>query len=165
MSDIAKRQPGRQFGDWFDWFDSGLPSLSELWRGAFHPIRIEDRMEPDRYVVRAELPGIDPEKDVDVSVEGGVLRVSAERQESTVEKGHSEFRYGSFRRQITLPKGADEDAVQASYRDGILEIVVPISGTTSTTRSIPVSRSRSRSAAGASETESGTSEPANGSSA
>lgn len=163
MSDIAKRQPGRQRGDWFDWFDSGLPSLSELWRGAFHPIRIEDRMEPDRYVVRAELPGVDPERDVDVSVENGVLRVSAERQESTVEKGHSEFRYGSFRRQITLPKGADEDAVQASYRDGILEIVVPISGASSATRSIPVSRSRA--AAGGSETESATSEPANGSSA
>jgi HSP20 family protein len=142
MSDIApKRQPGRQFSEWFDWFDAGWPSLTELWRGAFHPIRIEDTLENDRYVLRAELPGIDPAKDVDVSVENGVLSVSAERQERTTEKGRSEFRYGSFRRRVTLPQGAQEEAVQASYKDGILEIAVPISTSGTTSRSIPVARS------------------------
>ncbi len=141
MSDIApKRQPARQLSEWFDW-DAGWPSLSELWHGAFHPIRIEDTVENDRYVVRAELPGIDPEKDVEVSVANGVLNVSAERQEQTTEKGRSEFRYGSFRRRVTLPQGAQEDAVEASYRDGILEISVPISSSGTTSRSIPVARS------------------------
>ena len=142
MSDVApRRQPGRQLSEWFDWFGSDWPSLTDLWRGAFHPIRIEDRLENDRYVVRAELPGIDPDKDVEVSVENGVLSLSAERQERTTEGGRSEFRYGSFRRRVTLPQGAQEDAVEASYRDGILEIAVPISTSGTTSRSIPVSRS------------------------
>ena len=141
MSDIAKRHPGRQLSEWFDWFDTGWPSFTEMWRGASHPIRIEDRLEEDRYVVRAELPGIDPEKDVEVTVEDGVLTVSAEREERTTEKGRSEFRYGSFRRRVNLPQGAQEDAVEASYRDGILEIAVPISTTRSMSRSIPVARS------------------------
>jgi HSP20 family protein len=138
MNDIAKRQPGRQLSEWFDWFDAGWPSLTEMWRGAFHPIRIEDQLESDRYVIRAELPGIDPEKDVEVTVENGVLSLSAERQERSSEKGRSEFRYGSFRRRVTLPQGAQEDAVEANYRDGILEISVPISATGSMSRSIPV---------------------------
>ena len=140
MSDISRRQPGRQLSEWFDWFDSGWPSWGELWRGAVHPIRIEDKLESDRYVLRAELPGIDPESDVDVTVENGVLSVSAERQERTTEKGRSEFRYGSFRRRVTLPQGAQENAVEASYRDGILEITVPISTSGSNPRSIRVSR-------------------------
>ena len=138
MNDIAKRQPSRQLSEWFDWFDAGWPSLTQMWRGAFHPIRIEDQLENDRYVIRAELPGIDPEKDVEVTVENGMLSVSAERQERSSEKGRSEFRYGSFRRRVTLPQGAQEDAVVASYRDGILEISVPISSAGSTSRSIPV---------------------------
>jgi HSP20 family protein len=151
MSDIAKRQPGRQLAEWFDWFDAGWPSVTELWRGASHPIRIEDRLEDDRYVVRAELPGIDPEKDVEVTIENGVLTVSAERQERTIEKGRSEFRYGSFRRRVSLPPGAQEDAVEANYRDGILEIAVPISTAGSTSRSIPVSRSQQSQSSTASE--------------
>jgi HSP20 family protein len=138
MSDITKRQPSRQLSEWFDWFDAGWPSLTQMWRGAFHPIRIEDQLETDRYVIRAELPGIDPEKDVEVTVENGMLSVSAERQERSSEKGRSEFRYGSFRRRVTLPQGAQEDAVEANYRDGILEISVPISPAGSTSRSIPV---------------------------
>jgi HSP20 family protein len=140
MSDISRRQPGRQLSEWFDWFDSGWPSWGELWRGATHPIRIEDKIENDRYVLRAELPGIDPEKDVEVTVENGVLSVSAERQERTTEKGRSEFRYGSFRRRVTLPQGAQENAVEANYRDGILEITVPISTSGSASRSIPIQR-------------------------
>jgi HSP20 family protein len=147
MNDIAKRQPGRQLSEWFDSFDMGWPSFTDLWRGAFHPIRIEDTVETDRYVVRAELPGIDPDKDVEVTVENGVLSVSAERQERTTEKGRSEFRYGSFRRRVTLPQGAQEDAVEASYRDGILEIAVPISTAGATSRSVPVSRSQRESQA------------------
>ena len=144
MNDIAKRQPARQLSEWFDSFDVGWPSFTDLWRGAFHPIRIEDTVESDRYVVRAELPGIDPDKDVEVTVENGVLSVSAERQERTTEKGRSEFRYGSFRRRVTLPQ---EDAVEASYRDGILEIAVPISTSGGTSRSVPVSRSQRESQA------------------
>ena len=77
-------------------------------------------------MVRSELPGIDPEKDVEITVDDGVLTVKAERREEKKEGGRSEFRYGSFTRSITLPTGADEDNVAASYRDGILEVRTPI---------------------------------------
>ena len=68
-------------------------------------MRIEDRLEEDRYVVQAELPGVDPDKDVHIDVQNNQLMVSAERREETTEKGRSEFRYGSFRRRVSLPPG------------------------------------------------------------
>lgn len=145
MSDVAKREPGRPLGELFDWFDTGLPSWGELWRRGSQPIRIEDRREEDRYVVRAELPGIDPNKDVEITVEHGVLTVSAERREESSEKGRSEFRYGSFRRSVTLPPGAQEDDVRARYQDGILEVTVPITAGSAKPRTIPVSRQQSES--------------------
>ena len=140
MNDIAKRQPSRQLTEWFDWFDAGWPSLTQMWRGAFHPIRIEDQLENDRYVIRAELPGIDPEKDVEVTVENGMLSVSAERQERSSEKGRSEFRYGSFSRSIALPRGAREEDISASYKDGVLEIRMPKPSAEAASRRIQIQR-------------------------
>ena len=64
------------------------------------------------------------EKDVEVTVESGYLTIHAERTEKTEGKHRSEFRYGSFSRTLPLPANADEDAVTASYRDGILTVSV-----------------------------------------
>lgn len=91
-----------------------------------HAIRVEDEIEDGRYVVRAEIPGIDPDKEVDITVHSGVLTIEAERSERTSAKGHSEFRYGSFSRSVTLPAGADEDSVSAEYVDGILTVTVAL---------------------------------------
>lgn len=92
-------------------------------------MRVEEVHEDNTLVVRAEMPGVDPEKDVEVSVEEGVLHISAKRQEKAEhkEKGwvRSEFRYGEFRRDLTLPAGVDEGSVKADYRDGILEVRIP----------------------------------------
>ena len=92
-------------------------------------LRVEEFVEGDVLVVRAELPGIDPEKDVDLSVVDGVLHISAEREEKSEQKEkdsyRSEFRYGSFSRNISLPAGYSETDVKATYRDGVLEIRVP----------------------------------------
>ena len=78
-------------------------------------------------VVRAELPGIDPEKDVKVSVEEGVLVVSGERKSKSEVKEQDYYRlessYGSFQRRIPLPEGVDESKIKAEYKDGILEVV------------------------------------------
>jgi HSP20 family protein len=63
---------------------------------------------------------------VELTVDNGVLTIKAERREERKESGRSEFRYGAFTRSVTLPAGADEDAVTALYNDGILEVRVPI---------------------------------------
>jgi HSP20 family protein len=92
-------------------------------------IRVEQFLDGNTLVVRAEVPGIDPEKDVDVSVADGMLHIKAEREEKSEQKSktgyRSEFRYGSFTRTIALPPGAREEDVTASYKDGVLEVRAP----------------------------------------
>lgn len=115
--------PFTGFPDVFDWFESGVPGL--LGTPGMHGIRIEEDMRDDAYVVRAELPGIDPDKDVEITVHGGVLTLRAERSEREESAKHSEFRYGAFARALRLPEGARADDATADYKDGILTITVP----------------------------------------
>ena len=97
--------------------------------GADEFIKVEEFIDGDHLVIRAELPGVDPDRDIDVSVDNGVLTIAAERQESSreqLEKGYrSEFRYGSFVRQVQLPAGTSAEVVSAAYQDGVLEIRMP----------------------------------------
>jgi HSP20 family protein len=88
-------------------------------------IKVEQFVDEDRFVVRAELPGFDPEK-IDITVINGLLKIHAERAEQVPERAHSEFRYGVFARTVALPAGAVEDSAVAKYRDGILEITFTI---------------------------------------
>jgi HSP20 family protein len=66
----------------------------------------------------------------DINVSGGALNIRAERRKEAevTEKGyyHSELRYGAFGRPIPLPSGSDESHVKATYRDGILEVRIPV---------------------------------------
>lgn len=112
----------RLFGDLSDWFDADFPFGGMR----MHTFRVEDFFENGNYVVRAELPGMDPEKDISVHIEHGVLEIRAERREETRDKYHSEFRYGSLHRAVRLPSRADEKKIKAKYADGILEIRVPV---------------------------------------
>ena len=93
-------------------------------------LRVEEFVDDGAQVVRVELPGIDPEEDVDISLVNGVLRISAKREERQEHKGkdsyRSEFRYGSFVREISLPEGCREEDVTASYTDGVLEVRAPM---------------------------------------
>jgi HSP20 family molecular chaperone IbpA len=89
-------------------------------------IRLEDHLADTEYTVRAELPGLDPEKDVHLSVTHGFLTIRAERKEETQTKHRTEFRYGMFERSVQLPEAADGDKVSAQYKDGILEVTVPL---------------------------------------
>jgi HSP20 family protein len=138
MSVTAKRGPVAPLTDLFDWLESGWPMMADLRREGSHALRIEDRLEKDRYVVRAEIPGIDPDKDVEITVADGILSISAERREEISEKGRSEFHYGSFLRRVSLPAGASEDKLAARYQDGILEVTVPIVAAQAKPRVIPV---------------------------
>jgi HSP20 family protein len=108
-------------------------------------IRVDEYRDDDTQVIRAELPGIDPDKDVQISVSGGMLRINAERrvEEKTEEKGFTrrEMRYGSFTRTLPLAEGATEDDIKADYKDGVLEIRVPVAQPEVQTepRKVPVS--------------------------
>ena len=113
-----------------------LPDFDELigtvfpysWRSLFdqRQVRIEEYAADGHEIIRAELPGMDPEQDIDITVQEGVLTIKAERKEEKSEKGHSEFRYGAFLRRVMLPAGADESDVTASYDKGILTVQVAL---------------------------------------
>ena len=129
LMDWPPRWPGR----WMDLFDEdGL-------------IRVEELVEDHALVIRAELPGVDPEKDVEVTVDNGVLTVRAERREEKEERGRrrhrSEFRYGSFSRSVPLPAGATDEDVKATFANGILEVRVPVNGAKPEAKKIPISAS------------------------
>jgi HSP20 family protein len=135
-TDLEKAPPGWTFPDLFRFRD--------WWRS----LAFEDSMKVEEYrdngtvVVRAELPGIDPEKDVEVTVEDGLLRIHAERtKESKYENAtcyHSEFHYGAFDRSIRLPAGATEADVKATYKSGILEVRVPVDKGKAEAQKVPV---------------------------
>jgi HSP20 family protein len=98
--------------------------------------------EGDNLVIRADLPGIDPETDIDISIAHDVLHIRAYREVGAEPRDHpSDLRYGSFVRDIGLPAGTREDQVSAAYGDGVLEVRAPIgTGVKVAARSVPVAR-------------------------
>jgi HSP20 family molecular chaperone IbpA len=114
-----------------------LPELSELFnafptfanlRPLFDSrvLRLEDEIKDGIYQIRAEVPGVDPADDIEVTVLDGQLTIKAERTQTGESNGHSEFSYGSFVRTVALPAGADEDEINAIYDRGILTVSVPL---------------------------------------
>ena len=128
MSTVSlRRQPRSLFPEFSELF-AGFPSLAGL-RPVFDTrvMRLEDEMKDGRYVVRAETPGVDPAKDIDITVRDGQLTIKAERSEKKNFDGRSEFSYGSFVRTAALPAGADDEDINATYDKGILTVSVGIS--------------------------------------
>ena len=106
-----------------------FPDLVRLLEWPFvdhHAVRIEDFHEDGKYVLRAELPGMDPVKDIQIQIRGNELAIAAERAVETHDKTHSEFSYGKFARTVRLPAGAVPDDISATYEAGILEVTVPV---------------------------------------
>lgn len=138
----AKTEPHQNWPmlpDVFDLLESGLPAMPGLrMAGGSHTLRIEERMEGDDYLLSVELPGIEPDKDVDISIDGDLLTVRAERSERTGDRHRTEFHYGSLTRSVTLPPGARGENAVAGYDRGILTVRVPIEQARSTARKIPV---------------------------
>jgi HSP20 family protein len=142
--------------DWFDrWTDSFPLRMPEFFGPRFadrfgfghegEPIRIEESVDDDGLTIRCELPGLDPDEDVEVTVDNGRLSISAERRQETKQEEdegrvRSEFRYGSYRRTISLPAGADSEAITATYDDGILAIRVPVDENGKEAARIPIGR-------------------------
>jgi HSP20 family protein len=132
----------RLFGDWM----SALPFRRpmERWTETREQmIRVEEFEENGNLVVRAELPGVDPDKDVEVTVQGRNLRITAERreEEKKEERGYvcNELRYGKFVRTLALPEGVAEGDIKATYQNGILEVRLPVTEAKPATK-VPVTQ-------------------------
>jgi HSP20 family protein len=90
--------------------------------------QVETMRRGDRFVVRADLPGINKD-DVNVEVDNDVLSISGERRSEQRDEREGFFRsersYGSFYRAIPLPEAVSADQVEAKFNDGVLEISLP----------------------------------------
>jgi HSP20 family protein len=126
MTTMAKREKGTA-PRFLDWLESELPLMGGLRLfGQERAMRCEEFLREDAIVVRAELPGFDPEKDIEVTLHDRALTIAAERRDEREEEGYSEFFYGKTRRTLAMPAGVDGSAVSAAYRDGILEVTVKL---------------------------------------
>lgn len=121
-----------------DWLETMAP-LRSTWSEGFIPI--EEFREDGKYVVRADIPGIDPDKDVTVTVDDGYLVIHGERRHEEHDEHHSELRFGSFSRRLPLPKGCTGEDVTASYAAGVLTVTLPADGEVPEPTRIPIARS------------------------
>ncbi|CAN5629766.1 Hsp20/alpha crystallin family protein [soil metagenome] len=89
---------------------------------------VDIKEEAERFVIYADLPGIDP-ADVEILMDKGILTIKGERRtesdEQTERYSRVERRYGNFHRRFALPDSADPDGIGASGRNGVLMITIP----------------------------------------
>jgi len=97
---------------------------SESPAGSWVP-RMETYRKNNEYVVRLDLPGVDP-KDVSVQAEGNLLSITGERKAEESGPEYRETFYGKFERSLALPQGIESDNIAARYENGVLEIHVPL---------------------------------------
>lgn len=90
--------------------------------------RVDIVEEPDRFVIFADLPGVEPDQ-VEVMMDKGILSIRGERKsridERTGRYSRVERRYGSFHRRFALPDSADPEGITADNHNGVLEISIP----------------------------------------
>jgi len=121
----------KQMNEMFENFEKNFgldwPKMPETDTGLW---RVDmDISESDHdYTLEAELPGLKP-NDVEIKVEGNMLRITGEKKQEEEKKNKTwrriERRYGSFQRMLQLPPEADVDRIDADFKDGVLKITVP----------------------------------------
>ncbi|MFW6123249.1 MAG: Hsp20/alpha crystallin family protein [Thermodesulfobacteriota bacterium] len=111
---------------WDEYFGAGrrgLQPLEEAWLPAVDVSESEDKI-----TVKAEIPGLEA-KDIDISMSGDTLTIKGEKKSEKEEKEENyhvvERSYGSFRRAMKLPALVDADQVEATYKNGVLTVVLP----------------------------------------
>lgn len=134
----------------FDWplttsrFPFTWPSVIDELNGDL-AVRVEEFEEEGHFVIRAEVPGVNPDQDIDISVSGTMLRLSIHREKrsesSTMRHYRSEFHYGSFIRTIDLPTMAADEDIDATYEDGVLEIRIKLNGKSQSHQRIAIKHS------------------------
>lgn len=114
----------RAFGNVLTTGDDASSSAVSHWAPA-----VDVHEEADRFVIVADVPGVDPEA-IDVTMENGVLTISGERKDEKREGNGGNARrlervYGAFYRRFTLPDTADAERVEARSTHGVLEVSIP----------------------------------------
>lgn len=112
------------FGD-LDRLASGLTTL----RTGPRNVPVDLVRDGDRYVLHADLPGVDPGS-IDIDLDGNLLTIRAERTAANHEGAQwiaQERRSGSYHRQFTLGDGIATEAISATYDNGVLSLVIPLS--------------------------------------
>jgi HSP20 family protein len=108
-------------------FNAGDGDASSVVTSQWVP-RVDIREEDNRFVIFADLPGVDP-KDIEVNMDKGILSIRGERSmESRTEDerfSRIERAHGVFHRRFALPESADPEGIAASGRHGVLEITIP----------------------------------------
>lgn len=111
------------FKPWNEWFDS--PTLFERMK-TMPAVNVKEN--PDNYTVSLAAPGLKKD-DFKIDVEGNMLTISCEKEEKGEEKDEKytrkEYNYFSFSRSFTLPDDVKQDAIDARYEDGVLNIKLP----------------------------------------
>ncbi len=114
--------------DWFGRFPIGREFFAD-WQALPARPAIETRVEDGKFIVRTDLPGIDP-KDVEITVVGDLLTIKGSREEKKETKKadylRREIRYGAFERSVGLPEGIKAEDLKATYHDGVLELTAPM---------------------------------------
>lgn len=137
MLDLVRWNPFEELWSWHRDIDElfnrfagrrlGAGTSTAAWGEFFPPV--ETYTKDGEYVVRLDLPGIDA-KEVEVTTEGGILTIKAERKKAHETKEadyqYSEVFAGRFERRLPLPQGVDSDKLQARYHQGALEVSVPL---------------------------------------
>jgi HSP20 family protein len=89
---------------------------------------VDIKEEPDRFVMHADVPGVDP-KDIEVTMESGILTIRGERHEEKSSESNGFHRVermsGQFYRRFSLPDTANAEGITARGKNGVLEIVIP----------------------------------------
>lgn len=108
-------------------FQPGSTDESSVVTSQWVPL-VDIKEEANRFVLYADLPGVDPQ-DIEVQMDKGMLTIKGERRsEATLETesfSRVERRHGSFHRRFALPDSADPDGISASGHNGVLQIVIP----------------------------------------
>lgn len=127
-----------------DWDALFRLPLGKIERGDYRPSMDVARTDGE-LVVSTELPGIDPDEDVEITLEAGHLTIKGDKTEekeiSEDDRYLRERRFGSFMRRIPVPDDVRADMIKADYTDGVLTVRVALPEETATTepQTIPVS--------------------------
>jgi HSP20 family protein len=109
-------------------FDSALSGSQGDWHPTSWDLALDVVENPDEYVVKASLPGINPD-DLDITFTNNTLTIKGEvkeDQEFNQAQYHvRERRYGTFSRSISLPSGIESDRISANYENGVLRLHLP----------------------------------------